>query len=58
MLQSLYANAPAYAARFTVHTKAPHLVPEAGVEEVQHSVLSAAHVQVHRHPVLLRLLAH
>lgn len=32
-----------------------HLVPEAGVQQVQHSMLGAAHVQVHRHPVLLRL---
>lgn len=33
-------------------------MPEAGVQQVQHSVLSTADVQVYRHPVLLRLLAH
>ncbi len=30
-----------------------HLVPEARVEQVKHRVLGAAHVEVHRHPVLL-----
>lgn len=34
------------------------LVPEACVEEVQHSMLSTAHIQVHWHPVLLSLLPH
>lgn len=36
-------------------TRKPHLVPEPGVEQVQHSMLSAAHIQVHRHPVFLGL---
>jgi hypothetical protein len=30
-----------------------HLVPEAGVEQVQHRVLDAADVEIDRHPVLL-----
>lgn len=33
-------------------------MPETGVQQVQHRVLGAAHVQVHRHPVLLGLRVH
>ena len=32
-----------------------YLVPEPGVQQVQHSVLSAAHIQINRHPVFLCL---
>ena len=34
-----------------------HLVPEARVKQVQHRVLRAPHIQIHRHPVALRLRA-
>ena len=33
-------------------------MPEAGVQQVQHRVLGATHVQVDGHPVLLRLRIH
>ena len=32
-----------------------HLVPEAGVQQVQHRVLRATHVEIHRHPVAFHL---
>mmetsp|Transcript_11103 Transcript_11103/g.46655 ORF Transcript_11103/g.46655 Transcript_11103/m.46655 type:complete len:564 (-) Transcript_11103:702-2393(-) len=35
-----------------------HLVPEARVQQVQHGVLGAAHVQVHGHPILLQAPVH
>ena len=35
-----------------------HLVPESSVQEVQHRVLRAAHVEVHGHPVLLQAAVH
>ena len=35
--------------------RAAYLMPEPSIQQVQHSMLSATNIEVHRHPVLLRL---